>query len=251
MSRGNEKRDIFFDDEDRRRFLELFEGTIRRYRWECLAYCLMANHYHLVVRTPLPNLSPGMRLLNGGYAGRVNRRYRRVGHLFQGRFRSLLIGSPDHLLMVIKYVLLNPVVAGLCAAPADWRWSSYRATVAGSSSGLLAADAALAWFGADERAGRRFARFVSGDDGGAIDDALLEVELPAQPPDATEPRPALEELLAAHPHRIAIALAHREHGYSLAQIAAVLGRSRSSIGRALVALESDQMFESATWPRTR
>src|SRR5689334_21597075 len=129
MARGNERKDIFFDDEDRREFLDLLETANRRYGWECLAYCLMRNHYHLVVRTPLPNLSRAMRLVNGTYAARINRRYDRVGHLFQGRFRGVLIRSSGHLLVVVRDALRNPMVAGLCVKTEEWPWSSYQATL--------------------------------------------------------------------------------------------------------------------------
>src|SRR4051812_17103654 len=140
MARGNERKPIYFDDDDRRRFLELLQKVVRRYRWECLAYCLMGNHYHLVVRTPLPNISRGMRLLNGDYASRLNARYERDGHLFQGRFRSVMIRSSDHLLVALNYVLRNPIAAGYCTAAGDWPWSSYRATVGHHRSDLVATD---------------------------------------------------------------------------------------------------------------
>jgi putative transposase len=248
MARGNERRQIYLDDEDRERFLDLLTKTVRRCEWDCLAYCLMGNHYHLVVRTPLPNLSRGMRLLNGGYASRVNARYQRVGHLFQGRYRSVLIRSSDHLLMVIKYVLRNPVVAGLCSTPADWRWSSYQATLASDQSGLVASDAVLVWFGDVDGARRRcFAVFMSNEDVSTVDDTLpADIQFPSEPGSPREARPSIEEVLAYQPGPSGIAFAYHEHGYSLAEIAAVLGCSRPSVGRKLVAHESREMLESGS-----
>src|SRR5215213_4729607 len=239
MARGNERRAIYFDDEDRERFLELLSTTARRCRWECLAYCLMDNHYHLVLRTPLPNLSRGMRLINGGYASRVNARHGRVGHLFQGRFKSVLIRSSDHLLVVMKYVVRNPVVAQLCSTPGDWRWSSYQATVAGQSHGPLACEAALAVFGADEHAARRFALFMLSEDTTELETALTaDVDFPSECYDGGVGRPSLEEILALAPNAAGIARAYHEYGYSLESIAAVRGTSRAVVGRMLVAYES-------------
>src|SRR5438874_3794179 len=86
MSRGNERKPIYADDGDRERFLQLLATTAARCEWQILAYCLMGNHYHLVMGTPRPTLSRGMRLLNGGYASYFNARHERVGHLFQGRY---------------------------------------------------------------------------------------------------------------------------------------------------------------------
>lgn len=129
-SRGNELGAIFRDDEDRRCFLEGLDRTVSRWRWVVHAYCLMGNHYHLLVETPEANLSRGMRQLNGEFTQAFNRRHGRVGHLFQGRFKAVLVEKESHLLEVCRYVVLNPIRArGLrVASPGDWRWSSYRAT---------------------------------------------------------------------------------------------------------------------------
>ncbi len=90
-SRGNERREVFRDDEDRRLFLSTLGRTVARWRWVVHAYCLMGGHYHLVIETPEPNLSCGMRQLNGEYTQAFNRRHSRAGHLFQGRFKALLV----------------------------------------------------------------------------------------------------------------------------------------------------------------
>lgn len=127
-SRGNEKRDVFRDDEDRLGFLDVLGRTVELFGWRLHAYVLMGNHYHLLVETPVPTLSRGMRQLNGVYTQRFNRRHGRTGHLFQGRFKAILVERDAHLLALARYVVLNPVAAGLARAAADWRWSSYRAT---------------------------------------------------------------------------------------------------------------------------
>jgi putative transposase len=114
---------IFADDGDRGMFVSLLATTGARLEWTCHAYCLMTNHYHLLVRTELPNLSRGMQRLNGIYAQRFNERHRRVGHLFQRRFWCSVIEDDDHLAGVALYILHNPVRAGLCDLATDWRWS--------------------------------------------------------------------------------------------------------------------------------
>ena len=102
--------------------------SVYRYRWTCLAYCLMTNHFHLVLSLSAPNLSRGMHRLNGLYARRFNERHGHHGHLFEARYSSILMKSEEHYLDAIRYVALNPVAAGLCEDPADWPWSSFRAT---------------------------------------------------------------------------------------------------------------------------
>jgi putative transposase len=111
-SRGNERKAIFKDDTDRQLFLDSLSQVTERFHWLCHAYCLMDNHYHLVVETPDANLSQGMRQLNGVYTQAYNRRHRRVGHLFQGRFKGILVQKESHFLEVCRYVVLNPVAAG-------------------------------------------------------------------------------------------------------------------------------------------
>lgn len=128
MARGNARMTIYRDDADCRRFLDLLETVVYRFRVECWAYCLMPNHYHAIVRTPEPNLSQAIRYLNGVYAQRWNRRHGRVGHVFQGRFTSQVVDDESYLLVVSRYVVLNPVRAGFARTPAEWQWSSYRAT---------------------------------------------------------------------------------------------------------------------------
>lgn len=113
-SRGNRQEAIFQDDEDRYGFLDIFGKTVRRYNWICHAYCLMDNHYHLLVETPDGNLSLGMRQLNGLFTQLINRRHGKVGHVFQGRFKSILVEKEAHLLELCRYVVLNPVRAKLC-----------------------------------------------------------------------------------------------------------------------------------------
>ena len=127
-SRGNERKEIFRDDEDRSLFLRLLARMARRFTWRIHAFVLMGNHYHLLLDTPEPNLSRGMRELNGIYTQRFNKRHDRVGHLLQGRFKGILVQRDSHLLELTRYVVLNPVRAGLATGPGQWRWSSYPAT---------------------------------------------------------------------------------------------------------------------------
>jgi REP element-mobilizing transposase RayT len=127
-SRGNEKKLIFKGDRDREIFLDTISQVDKRYNWLCHAYCLMNNHYHLIIETPDENLSAGMRQLNGVYTQAFNRQHNRVGHLFQGRYRGILIQKDSHLLEVCRYVVLNPVRAKAVKKPEQWRWSSYQAT---------------------------------------------------------------------------------------------------------------------------
>ncbi len=127
-SRGNEKKLIFKDERDREIFLDTLSQVDKRYNWLCHAYCLMNNHYHLIIETPDGNLSAGMRQLNGVYTQAFNRQHNRVGHLFQGRYKGILIQKDSHLLEVCRYVVLNPVRAKAVKKPEQWRWSSYQAT---------------------------------------------------------------------------------------------------------------------------
>jgi len=127
-NRGNDKKTVFKDDQDRETFLKILAFVNKRYHWLCHAYCLMDNHYHLMIETPDGNLSLGMRQLNGVYTQARNKRHSKTGHLFQGRYKAILIQKDTHLLEVCRYVVLNPVRARMVEKPEDWRWSSYRAT---------------------------------------------------------------------------------------------------------------------------
>ncbi len=127
-SRGNEKKAVFKDDQDRINFLNTLQHVNKRYNWLCHAYCMMDNHYHLLIETPDGNLSLGMRQLNGVYTQLFNKRHQRTGHLFQGRYKAILIQKDSHLLEVCRYVVLNPVRAHMVERPDAWKWSSYLAT---------------------------------------------------------------------------------------------------------------------------
>jgi len=128
-SRGNGKQKIFFNDKDRKIFLSLLWEVVEREKWICYAYCLMDNHYHLLVETPKPNLSRGMRELNGIYAQKLNYIKNSAGHVFQGRYKSILVEKDNYLLELCRYIVLNPVRAKMVENPEDWQWSSYRATL--------------------------------------------------------------------------------------------------------------------------
>jgi putative transposase len=124
-SRGDGREDIFFCDEDRRAWLEVLAVVCMRCNWVCYAYCQMTNHYHLVIETPDANLSRGMRQLNGVYTQRVNRSHQRVGHVFQGRFKAILVEKDSYLLELARYVVLNPLRAKMVRHLGQWPWSSY------------------------------------------------------------------------------------------------------------------------------
>ena len=127
-SRGNERRPIFRSNRDREAFLQFLAEAVKRFGWSVTAWVLMTNHFHLVIQTPEANLSRGMQWLNGTYADWFNRRHKRSGHLFQGRFKSFIIDKETYFTEVLRYVVLNPVRAKIVARPEEYRWSSYCAT---------------------------------------------------------------------------------------------------------------------------
>lgn len=127
-ARGNGRQSIFADDVDRERFLLVLTSVVSRYHVLCHAYCLMANHYHLLLETPEANLSRAMRQLNGVYSQAFNRRHGRPGHVLEGRFHAQVVGKDAYLRAVCRYIVLNPVRAGLVTHPGHWLWSSYGAT---------------------------------------------------------------------------------------------------------------------------
>jgi REP element-mobilizing transposase RayT len=127
-SRGNAREAIFLSDDDRRKFLGVLAATREKYNWLCHAFCLLDNHYHLVIETIDPNLSLGMRQLNGVYTQAFNRAHQRVGHVFQGRYKAIMVEKDSHLLELCRYVVLNPVRAGMVSKPSEWTWSSYMST---------------------------------------------------------------------------------------------------------------------------
>lgn len=128
-ARGNARQRIYLDEEDRRLYLELLGKEVEQQGWCCYAYCLMDNHYHLLIETPEPNLVAGMRRLNGVYTQAFNRRHRRVGHLFQGRYKAIVVDKDAYLRELCRYIVLNPVRAKAVRGPERWPWSSYRMTV--------------------------------------------------------------------------------------------------------------------------
>jgi len=123
VSRGVAGCLVFLDDADRRLFLRLLAAVERRVRWVCHTFCLMGTHYHLVLEADVPRLGKGMHWLNGAYAQRFNRRYDRRGHLFENRYSAFVIRDEEHLRAACRYVLANPVRAGLCETPDAWPWS--------------------------------------------------------------------------------------------------------------------------------
>jgi putative transposase len=161
-SRGNRRQSIYADDHDRQKFLAFLADAVRRYRWHCHAYCLMENHFHLVVETPEPNISLGMHRLNSRYARWFNWRHALDGHLFQDRFYSTLVETDWHLLELSRYIALNPPRAGVCLSAADWRWSSYRATIGLTRRPtFLTIERILRQFGRERLAARQaYATFV-------------------------------------------------------------------------------------------
>ena len=162
IARGNAGARLFRDALDFSAFLRIFERTIHEFGWRCYALCLMPSHYHLLIETPEPNRGKGMRHLNGSYAQRFNTRYDGSGHVFQGPYRAVPLERDSHLLEVCRYIVLNPVRAGICGRPEDWRWSTYRVTAGlAPEAPFLRTGEVLAHFHPDaERAKLVYRRFV-------------------------------------------------------------------------------------------
>ncbi|MCI0507543.1 MAG: transposase [Gammaproteobacteria bacterium] len=127
-SRGDGREAIYLDDEDRKMHLAVLADVVKRFNWAIHAWCQMGNHYHLLIETPEANLARGMRQFNGVYTQRFNRRHGRVGHVFQGRYKAIIVQKDSYLLELARYIVLNPVRAGMVRSVKDWPWSSYRAT---------------------------------------------------------------------------------------------------------------------------
>jgi putative transposase len=162
MSRGVRGEPIYLDNQDRKVFVSFLAEAIARYAWRVSAYCLMDNHFHLVLRTPGANLSAGMQWLKGRYAQWFNWRHGHEGHVFYRRFHSVLVESDWHFLELVRYVLLNPVRGGICPRAADWPWSSYR-TLVSEEPGLVELESTgiLSYFGHDSASSRKaFAAFI-------------------------------------------------------------------------------------------
>ena len=163
MARGHERVAIFRDDECREKFLGLLGSVSKDEEWQIHAYCLMRSRYHLLVETPLGRLSRGIKAVNGRYAQWFNWRHERRGHFWESRFRSVLVQKESHLMELHRYIVLNPVRAGLVERPSEWRWSSYRATAGlAAAPDWLEVDWTLSQFARGRSAARAdFRRFVA------------------------------------------------------------------------------------------
>jgi putative transposase len=209
-ARGNDKAPLFLTVADYEVFLSGLAVARHLDALLCHAYCLMPNHYHLLVETPRANLDDAMQRLNGTYATRFNRHHERTGHVFQGRYGTKLITDDSYALTVIRYIATNPVRAGLCTRPEEWPWSSHAATAGLAPPQPFLTSRVIEWCGGCEE----YRRLVA--DG------------PADP--SLDDRPPLNELVPTRDPQ-SIAAAHRTHGYRLAEIADHLGIHLSSVWR--------------------
>ena len=257
-SRGNAREAIFRVDPDREVFLDILGDTIQRFGWICYAYCLMTNHYHLLIETPEPNLSRGMRHLNGVYTQAFNRRHMRVGHVLQGRFKSIVVEKESHLLELARYIVLNPVRAKMVRSAKDWPWSSYRSTSGMTDApSFLTVDWILAQFGKNQRRAVELYRdFVKAGRGVEVWDELrggillgsddfvdklkpllsdydAVKELPRR--ERLTARPSLAQLFARTPDKATrnqrIHAALRVHGYTLQEVGDAVGLHYSTVSR--------------------
>jgi len=260
-SRGNAQQAIFRDDGDRAALLAILAATVKQFGWDLFAYCLMGNHYHFLLATPQPNLSRGMKQLNGIYTQRFNRRHERVGHLFQGRFGAILVEREAYLLELVRYISLNPVRAGMASSAEEWRWSSHRAHAAlAAAPEWLRTEPILERFSADPAsAPLRYRQFVADGVGAPgpwsalrgqvllgsdlfaerFRTLLAERAVSAEVPraDRLAARPALAALFTqarlSTPtlRNAAIAEACLTHGYTLAQVARHLDLHYATVSR--------------------
>ncbi len=266
-ARGNRLEDIFFGDPDREMFLEILASVCDRFGWLCHAYCLMGNHYHLLLETPTANLGRGMRQLNGVFSQKLNWHHGRVGHVFQGRYRAILVEREAHLLELARYVVLNPVRAGLVKEPINWPWSSYTATAGDKRApAWLNCTWLLSCFGSrrTRAAYRRFVAEGHGADsplqdvtGGAILGSQAFVAKVWDRTRSHDPeiprhqrhfvRPSLAELRKQIPERADwMATACRLHGYTMSEVAAEAGLHYSSVSKVIKAWEAEKNSQFKT-----
>lgn len=254
-SRGNGQAAIYHGVQDREKFLEILSIVIDRYDWICYAYCLMDNHYHLLVETPTPNLSLGMRHLNGVYTQWFNRTHQRVGHVFQGRFKAILVQKGSHLFELARYIVLNPVRAKIVKRPAEYRWSSFPATLGLTDvPKFIRKGSLLENFGSNTTTARRaYERFVNegvekrpweklrgeiyfGDEDFVKSFSAVKGSSEVPRVQRTPVRPPLKEILAK---QNGVLEAYRLFGYHLAEIAQVLGVHYTTVSRHLKKLETN------------
>lgn len=260
-SRGDRREDIFFDDADRRAWLRVLDQVCARFNWVCHAWCQMSNHYHLVLETAEGNLSQGMRQLNGVYTQHINRRYERVGHVFQGRYKAILVERDSYLLELSRYVVLNPVRAGMVSDVAKWPWSSYN-TMMGQepSPPWLQTDWVLGQFGQDRaQAVARYRDFVRAGVGlpslwdklrGQIylgsDDFLAKLQSRNSAHIAEVARAQTRPLAKPLPHymqsysnrRLGMAAAYASGDYTMQAIAQAFGVHYATVSRAVKTMEA-------------
>jgi len=264
-ARGDGREDIYRSDGDRRLFLDVLGAVYGRCNWTVHAYCLMTNHYHLLVETPDANLAKGMRELNGVYTQRFNRTYDRVGHVFQGRYKAILVQKEAHLLDLARYVVLNPVRAGMVRAPCEWPWSSYRAMIGEASApDWLETRWVLTAFGETKpEAVAQYTQFVAQGKGQPSpweqlrhqvflgSDAFVESMQRRIPGDrdlrevpqakARGPARPLAHYARSHPNRdSAIAAAYASGGYTLKDIGDYFGVHYSRVSRIVRAAEQSR-----------
>jgi putative transposase len=162
-SRGNEKKDIFKSRRDREKFISYLKSAVERYGAEIHVYCLMTNHYHLLLETPRGNLSEIMQHINGAYTTYFNVKRKRTGHLFQGRYKAIVVEADEYALELSRYIHLNPVRAGMVQAPQEYEWTSYKC-YAGMAAGLQwpKTDFILSYFGENRiESGQKYQQYVS------------------------------------------------------------------------------------------
>ncbi|MDX8396647.1 MAG: transposase [Mariprofundaceae bacterium] len=254
-SRGNARADIYLSDADRESFLEVMKQVVDRFDWVCHAYCLMTNHYHLMIETPKGNLSQGMRHLNGVYTQRFNRSHKRVGHVFQGRYKAILVEKDAHLLALCRYIVRNPVAAGMVEEVGDWQWSSYRATSgAEAHSSFCHVGWVLEQFGGSRRNYIEYVVRASSDDApftGAESSQVLgsdkfreavqknikgDLEVPRAQKYIS--RRKLEDLARGQAERgLWMSQAYREQGYTMTEIAVYAGVHYSLVSKVIKAWE--------------
>ncbi len=261
-SRGDRQEEIFVDDGDRRRWCELFATVCERFNWVCCAYCLMDNHYHIVVETIEPNLSKGMRHLNGVYTQQFNRTHGRVGHVFQGRYKAILVDKDSYLLALSRYVVLNPVRAGMVKSAGAWPWSSYRTMVGRvHCPPWLETDGLLSQFGKQrKRAIEKYIDFVragvevpslweelssqiylgDADFVKAMQEKIVtDGDLKEVPKAQHRPseKPIRQYMAAYDDRREAMAAAYLSGGYTMKAIAEELGMHYATVSRAVKRFE--------------